>query len=115
MERARLAVIGAGTMGAGIAQVALEGGWDVVLTDPTPDAVEAARRRISDGLARRSARAVPDPAQRDGFVAGYLDRLAAATTPAMAVNGAQLVIEAALEDLELKQALFADLDAAAAP
>lgn len=102
-------------MGAGIAQVALEGGWDVVLTDPTPGAVEAARRRIADGLTRRAARAVPDPSQRDGFVAGYLARLAAADTPSLVTQGAQLVIEAVLEDLTLKQGLFADLDAAADP
>jgi 3-hydroxybutyryl-CoA dehydrogenase len=102
-------------MGAGIAQVALEGGWDVVLADPSPGAIDAARRRIADGLARRALRAVPDPAQRDGFVAGYLDRLATAATPAAAASGTQLVIEAALEDLPLKQALFADLDAAAEP
>ena len=107
-------MIGAGTMGAGIAQVALEGGWDVVLTDPIPGAVDAARRRIADGLTRRSTRAVPDPAQRDGFVAGYLARLAVAGTPAEAAVGVQVVIEAALEDLGLKRAVFAELDAAAA-
>jgi 3-hydroxybutyryl-CoA dehydrogenase len=112
VDRARLAVIGAGTMGAGIAQVALEGGWDVVLSDPVPGAVEAARKRISEGLTRRSARAVPDPAQRDGFVAGYLDRLSAAETAAAAAGSAQLVIEAAIEDLAVKRALFADLDEA---
>jgi 3-hydroxybutyryl-CoA dehydrogenase len=100
-------------MGAGIAQVALEGGWDVVLADPAPGAVDAARRRIAEGLAKRAARAVPDPAQRGGFVAGYLDRLGAAATPSDAARGVQLVIEAALEELPLKQALFADLDAAA--
>ena len=100
-------------MGAGIAQVALEGGWDVVLSDPVPGAVEAARLRIADGLVRRSARAVPDPAQRDGFVAGYLDRLSAAATPAAAVASAQLVVEAAIEDLAVKQDLFAVLDEAA--
>ena len=100
-------------MGAGIAQVALEGGWDVVLSDRVPGAVEAARLRIADGLVRRSARAVPDPAQRDGFVAGYLDRLSAAATPAAAVASAQLVVEAAIEDLAVKQDLFAVLDEAA--
>jgi 3-hydroxybutyryl-CoA dehydrogenase len=115
VDRARLAVIGAGTMGAGIAQVALEGGWDVVLADPMPGAVDAARRRIADGLSRRAARAVPAPAQRDGFVAGFLDRLSAAPTPGEAAGDAQLVIEAALEDLALKRALFADLDAVAEP
>lgn len=102
-------------MGAGIAQVALEGGWDVVLSDPNPGAIVEARRRIADGLLRRSARAVPDPAQRDGFVAGYLAHLAAAGSPTEAAAGAQLVIEAAIEDLELKRRLFADLDDATDP
>jgi 3-hydroxybutyryl-CoA dehydrogenase len=115
MDRARLAIIGAGTMGAGIAQVALEGGWDVVLADPVAGAVEAARRRIADGLTRRAARSVPDLAQRDGFVAGYLDRLSAAPTPAAAAAASQLVIEAAIEQLDIKQALFAELDEAAGP
>lgn len=110
-----MGIVGAGTMGAGIAQVALEGGWDVVLSDPVPGALDAARRRIADGLTRRSARAVPDPNQRDGFVAGYLARLRAAATPAEAASGAQLVIEAALEDLELKRKVFASLDQAADP
>ena len=113
MDRARLAVIGAGTMGSGIAQVALEGGWDVVLTDPVPGAVDAARGRIADGLAKRATRFVPDPAQRDGFVAGYLARLSDAPSPGAAAAGTQLVIEAALEQLEIKRAVFAELDEAA--
>jgi 3-hydroxybutyryl-CoA dehydrogenase len=100
-------------MGSGIAQVALEGGWDVVLSDPVAGAVEAARTRIGEGLRKRAARAVPDPAQRDGFVAGYLARVSAAPSPGAAAAGAHLVIEAALEQLELKRALFAELDEAA--
>jgi 3-hydroxybutyryl-CoA dehydrogenase len=102
-------------MGAGIAQVALEGGWDVVLTDPVAGAVDAARQRIREGLLRRSARAVPDPAQRDGFVAGYLDRLSTAPSPTVAARDAELVIEAALERLDLKRQIFAALDDAADP
>ena len=102
-------------MGGGIAQVALEGGWDVVLTDSRPGAVDAARARIGAGMARRAAKAVPDPAQRAGFVAGYLARLGSASTPAGAASGAQLVIEAALEDLDVKRAIFRELDDAAAP
>ncbi len=100
-------------MGSGIAQVALEGGWDVVLSDPVAGAVDAARRRIADGLTKRAARSVPDPAQRDGFVAGYLARLSAAPSPAAAAAGAHLVIEAVLEQLELKRAIFAEIDEAA--
>lgn len=102
-------------MGSGIAQVALEGGWDVVLSDPDAGAVDAARARIGEGLRKRAARAAPDAAQRDGFVAGYLARLSADPSPAAAVAGAQLVIEAALERLELKRALFTELDEAAGP
>jgi len=109
---AAVAVIGAGTMGAGIAQVALEAGWEVRIHDVTPGAVERARERIRGGLMRRASRAVPDPAQRDGFVAGYLERLAVAGTPAEAAAGAQLVIEAVVEELEAKRALVAELDAA---
>lgn len=105
-------MIGAGTMGAGIAQVALEAGWEVRLQDVTPGAVERARARIRDGLARRASRAVPDPAQRDGFVAAYLARLDASSTPVEAAAGAQLVIEAVVEELEAKRALVAALDAA---
>jgi 3-hydroxybutyryl-CoA dehydrogenase len=110
MDRARLAVIGAGTMGAGIAQVALEAGWEVRLQDVTPGAVERARDRIRDGLTRRATRAVPDPAQREGFVAGYVGNLHPAATPSEAAADAVLVIEAVVEDLDAKRALFAELD-----
>jgi 3-hydroxybutyryl-CoA dehydrogenase len=109
---ARVAVIGAGTMGAGIAQVALEAGWEVWLQDVTPGAVERARERIRDGLTRRASRAVPDPAQRDGFVAGYMEHLDDAPSPAAAAADAVLVIEAVIEDLDAKRALFAELDEA---
>jgi 3-hydroxybutyryl-CoA dehydrogenase len=51
-----LAVIGAGTMGAGIAQVALEAGWRVRLHDSLPGATERGRERIAGGLRRRAAR-----------------------------------------------------------
>ncbi|HSL98035.1 MAG TPA: 3-hydroxyacyl-CoA dehydrogenase NAD-binding domain-containing protein [Candidatus Deferrimicrobiaceae bacterium] len=111
MDRARLAVIGAGTMGAGIAQVALEAGWEVRLHDVTPGAVERARERIRDGLARRAARAVPDPARHDEVVAGQLANLEVAATAPEAAAEAALVIEAVIEDLDAKRALFAELDA----
>lgn len=101
-------------MGAGIAQVALEAGWEVRLQDVTPGAVELGRERIHGGLARR-ARAVPDPVERDRFVSGHLERLDQAATPGDAAAGAQLVIEAVIEDLEIKRALFAELDAATEP
>jgi len=113
---ATVCVVGAGTMGAGIAQVALEGGWRVAAFDPVPGAVDRARERIRDGLARRAARAGGNGGSDVGVgVERLLANLRSSADLPAAVAGAQLVIEAALEDLELKRGLFADLDAAAAP
>jgi 3-hydroxybutyryl-CoA dehydrogenase len=112
-EAAHVAIVGAGTMGAGIAQVALEGGWRVTLFDPAGGATDRARSRINEGLARRAAKS--GDADPEGWTADRLGRLAVSTELGRAVDGAQLVIEAALEDLEVKQALFGELDDAAAP
>ena len=95
-------VVGAGTMGAGIAQVALEHGHEVVLYDVDEEAIDRGRDRISRGLERRAA-----GARRAALrVALTLEDLAAE---------ADLIIEAALEDLELKRTIFRTLDSAAAP
>ena len=111
---ALLGVVGAGTMGAGIAQVALEGGWAVAITDAAPGAADRARARIADGLRRRATKAEPNAAARGTWVDARLARLSVRATAAAVAADAHLVIEAALEDLELKQAIFRELDAAAA-
>ncbi len=112
-EPARVAVIGAGTMGAGIAQVALEGGWRVSLHDALPGATDRAIDRIRQGLTRRAEKAGrADPARS---AADALLGLDVAPTVARAVGGAHLAIEAIVEDLEPKRKLIADLDGAAAP
>lgn len=113
LEAARAAVIGAGTMGAGIAQVALEGGWRVSLHDPVPGATDRALERIRQGLTRRAEKAATQDPVRDA--ARRMLALEVRPDVAAAVAGAQLAIEAAVEDLDLKRRLFADLDAAAAP
>ncbi len=114
-------VVGAGTMGAGIAQVALEAGWRVRLCDVAPDAVERARSRIWDGLLRRAeklAAAAPvhhetsDPA---GWADTRIGHLEAVTRPQEAAEGAELVIEAAVEELAAKRELFKALDWATPP
>jgi 3-hydroxybutyryl-CoA dehydrogenase len=111
-NRALAAVVGAGTMGAGIAQVALEGGWRVALFDSQPGATDRAWDRIRQGLVRRAEKAgAGDPA---AIAAEQLTRLTVARTLVDAANEAQLVIEAALEDLELKRRLFRELDDATA-
>jgi 3-hydroxybutyryl-CoA dehydrogenase len=106
----RLGVLGAGTMGAGIAQVAALAGVEVLLHDPLPGAVDKARDRVAGFLARRVEKEELSPADRDAAIGRIqpqhnLEDLAAA----------ELVVEAIPEDLELKRRAFRLLDAAASP
>ena len=101
-------------MGAGIAQVALEAGWDVALFDAAPGAVDRARERVRQGLLRRAAKGEPE-ADATAWSQERLSRLSAARSVGAVAQGAQVVVEAAIEDLEAKRAIFRDLDAAAAP
>ncbi len=103
-------IVGAGTMGAGIAQVALEAGCEVVLYDVDETALDRGRERIRDGLTRRTARLGLDPDGTDAWVAARLDRLRHVPTLDGLVDDADLVIECALEDLELKRTVFRTLD-----
>ena len=111
-----IGVVGAGTMGAGIAQLALEAGLCVLIHDPDPAAVLRAGERIADGIARRTRRRLPaDDGQVEGTVAQAMGRLEQAADLEHLARASDVVIEAALEDLALKRRLFAGLDAAAAP
>jgi 3-hydroxybutyryl-CoA dehydrogenase len=99
-----VAVIGAGVMGAGIAQVFAAAGVRVRVHDPVPAAREALAARVAAGL------------ELLGRPAGPLGRLLSAEPDlATAVAGADLVIEAAPEYLEVKRAVFAALASAAPP
>jgi len=108
-------IVGAGTMGAGIAQVALENGHEVVLHDVDEEAIERGRARIRDGLARRAAKLDLDADSIDDWVDGRLADLREAETLALLGAEIDVAIEAALEDLELKREIFRALDAAADP
>ena len=104
-------VVGMGTMGSGIAQLALEAGHPVVMHDVDAAAIEAGRTRIRGGLERRAARLDLDPESADSWVEGRLARLEGRRTlDGLAAAGPGLVVEAALEDLAAKQTIFRTLD-----
>jgi 3-hydroxybutyryl-CoA dehydrogenase len=108
-------VVGAGTMGTGIAQVGLEAGDEILLHDVDEAAIARATDRIRDGLTRRAASLDLDPDTIDDWVDGRSIRLRSATTLDQVGSESDVVIEAALESLDLKRTIFAALDAAASP
>jgi 3-hydroxybutyryl-CoA dehydrogenase len=107
----RVAVLGAGTMGHGIAQVAAMAGWQVALYDVARALVDRGLARIADNLDKGVERGKVAPADRDAARA----RLSGTTSLEEAAAAADLVIEAIPEDLELKRRAFATLDRAAPP
>ena len=101
-----VAVIGAGTMGAGIAQVCAQAGWKTRLFDAFPDGLEAGMNRIDAFWDKGISRGKTTAEQKET----WSQHLAPFSELADAVNGVDLVIEAVPEILELKQRIFSDLD-----
>jgi 3-hydroxybutyryl-CoA dehydrogenase len=107
---ARIGILGAGTMGRGIAQVAALGGFETRLYDAFPEAAEDAATKLREALAKGAARGRWSDAEADAAS----NRIG----PALAIRelaGCELLIEAAPEDVELKQRLFAEAAAACGP
>jgi 3-hydroxybutyryl-CoA dehydrogenase len=103
-------IVGAGTMGAGIGQVALEAGCEVVFYDVDEAAVEGGRERIRDGLTRRAAKLGLEPDDVEAWVTERLERVRGVPTVDGLADEADLVIESAMEDLALKRTIFRTLD-----
>jgi 3-hydroxybutyryl-CoA dehydrogenase len=101
----RLAVIGAGLMGSGIAQVAAQAGWQVTLRDLDDAATGRGMRAIEASYARF----VKKGALSDGEVQAALGRIATATDLDAAAD-ADIVVEAVFERLDVKRDVFAALD-----
>jgi 3-hydroxybutyryl-CoA dehydrogenase len=104
----RVAVIGAGLMGSGIAQVAAQAGYDVVLVDTTQQALD----RALTAIAGSQARFVAKQKITEADAAAARNRIST-TTELDGVIGAGFVVEAVFEDLGVKQELFRELDARA--
>ena len=104
-------VIGAGTMGGGIAQAALTAGHTVLLHDDDPSALERGRARVEAALDRMLEKGLLSPEGRDDTVG----RLRPASGLNQVAADSDLVIEAVLEDLGLKRSIFRALDLNAHP
>jgi len=107
----QVAVIGAGTMGQGIAQVSAMAGFPVRLFDVAAEAVENGLSKIAANLEKGVARGKVSPETRDAAVA----LVSGTTALAEACAGADLIIEAVPERLDLKRSLFAQMSAHGAP
>jgi 3-hydroxybutyryl-CoA dehydrogenase len=105
-----IGVVGAGTMGAGIAQVAAQSGYGVVLYDITDEVVANAIGKLGATLQKLVEKGRMSAEERSAL----LERITPTSTLAT-MKAAQVVIEAAPERLDLKQKIFADLAAHTAP
>ncbi|CAN7993029.1 unnamed protein product [Ixodes hexagonus] len=111
-----VAVIGGGSMGAGIAQVASQTGHQVVLVDVSKDVLEKSKGRIEESLKRVAKKQFADDKKAaEEFVQKAMSGISLSTSPEEAVKNVDLVVEAIVENLEVKQKLFAFLDKAAGP
>lgn len=102
-----ISVIGAGQMGNGIAHVFAQSGYPVTLIDIAQDRLDKAVATITKNLDRQVAKGTLTEAQK----AAALAHVATSTDMAAGVQGADLVVEAATENVELKLRIFKDIDA----
>jgi 3-hydroxybutyryl-CoA dehydrogenase len=105
-----IGIVGAGTMGHGIAQVAAQSGYDVILVDVVPEALARGVAQIGKGLGRLVEKGKLDAAAREQALArvkpaGDLAALAAA----------ELVVEAVVERQDVKEKVLAELDRTCSP
>jgi 3-hydroxybutyryl-CoA dehydrogenase len=100
-----IGVVGAGTMGHGIAQVAAQSGYEVVLVDAVPEALARGREQIGKGLERLVSKGKLAAEDRDRA----LSRLSTGDDLS-ALARADLVVEAVVEKLEVKEKVLAELD-----
>jgi 3-hydroxyacyl-CoA dehydrogenase len=104
----RIAVIGAGLMGSGIAQVCAQNELDVINIDTFQPAIEKAKKNVEKLFAKKIAKGSMTEAMKDDI----LKRLKYSTTLSD-VKGTDLIIEAVPEDIEIKKETFRNLEKAA--
>ncbi|XP_071952316.1 hydroxyacyl-coenzyme A dehydrogenase, mitochondrial-like [Antedon mediterranea] len=104
-------IIGGGQMGAGIAQVAAQTGHHVVVVDQSDEILGKSVAGIQKSLARVAKKKyADDPAGGESFMKTTMGQISTETDPEAAVKEADLVIEAIVENIKIKQDLFEKLD-----
>jgi len=104
-------VIGGGLMGSGIAQVAAQTGHDVYLVDMSSELLAKAENNIKSSITRVAKKKFKDDAQAgESFISESLSRVHATTSSEEAVSKSDLVVEAIVENLDVKKKLFSSLD-----
>src|SRR5438045_1699215 len=101
-----ISVIGAGTMGNGIAHVFAQSGFNVILIDVSPEALKRAIETISKNLDRQVAKGSISADVKEST----LKNISTNVDLKEGVKNAELVVEAATENVELKLKIFRDLD-----
>jgi 3-hydroxybutyryl-CoA dehydrogenase len=104
-EIRKVGVVGLGTMGAGIAQLAIEAGFETVGREVSMELAERARDRITHFLTRKVEKGQVEQSQRDAAI----ERLSL-TTEVADLADCDLIVEAIVEELQPKRELFAELD-----
>jgi len=110
MEILKVGVMGAGAMGGGIAQLAAQAGYQVILNDLEISFVDKALKRIDDFLNKSIEKGKMTQDQKDQVLSRFVK-----STNLEDFNDVDLVIEAIIEDLEIKKKAFAQLDSICKP
>lgn len=116
MQIEKVGVVGCGLMGHGIAQVAAQGGFDVIAFEVAQEPLDKGIARIEESLAKFAAKAVKKGKQTEAEASAWVTATRGRITPSTDerdLADCDLVIEAIVEDLDLKKELFARLGAAA--
>ena len=109
MEIERIFVVGAGTMGSGIAQTAAVSGYQATLMDVLPEQLQRAEKGIAKSVAKLFSKGVID--EQQAAAAGHLNFVGDYST----LSQADYVVEAATENPDMKLEIFAELDRIAKP
>ncbi|MFW9893301.1 MAG: 3-hydroxyacyl-CoA dehydrogenase NAD-binding domain-containing protein [Candidatus Thorarchaeota archaeon] len=111
MEVKKIAVIGAGLMGAGISYVSRASGYEVIMTDLDDDAIQRGLSRFNGYVESGIKRGKLSPEDGEKLVS----KLTTTTNLSEAVSDVDLVIEAVFEDMDVKKKLFREMDDVAKP